>query len=136
MKKGFACGVFDLYHPGHVLMLKECREQCDHLTVAINTADAFDYDINPGKRAPIFTADEREMILSSVKYVDSVCFYSTEEELTKIMSDGTFDVRFLGDDYRGKPITAPDAIGEIYYTNRDHGFSTTKFFERIQGRLK
>ena len=136
MKKGFACGVFDLYHPGHVLMLEECKTQCDHLTVAINTAEAFDYDINPGKRKPIFTAEERKTVLSSIKYVDVVCFYSSEEELTKIMQNGAFDVRFLGDDYKGKPITAAAAIPEIYYTNRNHGFSTTLFFDRIRERLK
>lgn len=136
MRKGFACGVFDLYHPGHVLMLEECKTHCDHLTVAINTAQSFNFDINPGKRAPIFSAEERKIVLSSVKYVDAVCFYSTEDELTEIMSNGGFEVRFLGDDYKGKPITAPNAIPELFYTNRDHGYSTTQFFERIEAGLK
>lgn len=136
MIRGFACGVFDLYHPGHVLMLAECKTQCGHLTLALNTAEAFDYDVNPGKREPVFTPDERKLVLESIKYVDQVIFYSSEVELEKIMRNGNFDVRFLGEDYRGKPITAGDAIPKIYYNNRDHGFSTTQIFERVAARVK
>ena len=136
MIRGFACGVFDLYHPGHVLMLQECAEYCDHLTVAINTAENFDVHINPGKRKPVFTADERKMIISSIRYVDDVKFYNTEEQLTEMMRKGGFDVRFLGDDYRGKPITASDAIPNIHYLDRSHGYSTTEVLQRINDRLK
>lgn len=135
MIRGFACGVFDFYHPGHMLMLKECAENCDHLTVAINTADNFDEKINPGKRKPIFSAEERKMIIASIKYVDEVVFYSSEDELIELMSTGRFDIRFLGDDYRGKPITAGEAIPEIHYLDRSHGYSTTGILNRIKERL-
>lgn len=135
MIRGFACGVFDFYHPGHVWMLKECAENCDHLTVAINTADNFDEKINPGKRKPIFSAEERKMIIASIKFVDEVVFYSSEDELTELMSTGRFDIRFLGDDYRGKPITAGEAIPKIHYLDRSHGYSTTAILNRIKERL-
>jgi len=135
MIRGFACGVFDLYHPGHVYMLKDCKGQCDHLTVAINKAENIDYAVNPGKRAPIFSPDERKLVIESTRYVDAVLFYNSEEELTEIMETGNFDVRFLGDDYKGKKITAPHAITNIYYIDRSHGYSTTSIFERIIKRL-
>lgn len=135
MIRGFACGVFDIYHPGHVLMLRECAAYCDHLTVAINTAENFDDRINPGKRKPVFTAEERKMVISSIGYVDEVVFYGSENELTEIMSSGGFNIRFLGDDYRGKPITAPDAIPKIHYLDRGHGYSTTAILDRIKERL-
>lgn len=136
MKRGFACGVFDLYHPGHVLMLEESRSNCDHLTVAINRAKAYDFKINPGKRAPIFTPEERALVLRSVKYVDEVVFYNSEDELTELMQSGKFDIRFLGDDYRGKPITAPEAISEIYYLDRSHGYSTSDCLKRIHSSFE
>jgi len=136
MIRGFACGVFDLYHPGHVLMLRECATHCDHLTVALNKAENFDSRINPGKQKPVYTAEERRMIITSIKYVDKVIFYQTEEELTEIMTNGNFDVRFLGDDYRGKPITAPHSIQKIHYLDRSHGYSTTYILDRIKERLK
>lgn len=135
MIRGFACGVFDIYHPGHVLMLRECAAHCDHLTVAINTAENFDNRINPGKRKPVFTAEERKMVISSIGYVNEVVFYESEDELTDIMSKGGFNIRFLGDDYRGKPITAPDAIPKTHYLDRSHGYSTTAILDRIKERL-
>lgn len=135
MIRGFACGVFDLYHPGHVLMLEECSRHCNHLTIAINRAVAFDEGINPGKRAPFFTPEERMLILHSVRYVDEVLFYETEDELTHIMSTGGFDLRFLGDDYKGRPITAADAIPAIHYIDRSHGYSTSRIVQRIKESL-
>lgn len=134
MIRGFACGVFDLYHPGHVLMLRECSENCDHLTLALNTADDIDPNVNPGKRQPIFSLEERQMVLESVKYIDEICSYSSEEELTKLMNSGNFNIRFLGDDYKGKKITAPGAIEKIYYLDRSHGFSSTAIVNRILKR--
>jgi len=132
MIRGFACGVFDLYHPGHVLMLRDCKAHCDHLTVALNRSENFDQDINPGKRKPFFTLEERRMVLESIKYVDEIIDYQTEEELTEIMSTGNYDVRFLGDDYEGKPITAGEAIKQIVYIDRSHGYSTSKLVEQIR----
>ncbi len=134
MIRGFACGVFDLYHPGHVLMLRDCKMHCDHLTVAINRAEEFSDEINPGKRPPFFTAEERKLVLESVRYVDEILFYSTEEELTELMREGGYDVRFLGDDYHGRPITAGDAIPKIVYIDRSHGYSTSDMVERIRGK--
>jgi glycerol-3-phosphate cytidylyltransferase len=136
MIRGFACGVFDLYHPGHVLMLRECRQHCDHLTIAINKATQFDSHINPGKRAPFFNTDERRLILESIRYVDETLLYETEEELTEIMRSGNFDVRFLGDDYKGRPITAEDAITRIHFIDRSHGYSTSMYVQRFSERLK
>lgn len=117
-------------------MLEECKAHCNHLTIALNRAVSFDPDVNPGKRQPFFTVEERAQVLRSVRYVDEVVFYETEEELTELMRSGGFDVRFLGDDYRGRPITAPDAIPHIHYIDRSHGYSTSGIVERIQARLK
>jgi len=132
MIRGFACGVFDLYHPGHVLMLRDCKKHCDHLTVALNRSENFDEAINPGKRKPFFTLAERKLVLDSIKYVDEIIDYQTEEELTEIMSTGNYDVRFLGDDYKGNPITAAEAIKKIIYIDRSHGYSTSKLVEQIK----
>jgi len=135
MIRGFACGVFDLYHPGHVFMLRDCKAHCNHLTVAINRAENFDYSVNPGKRRPIFTAEERKLVIESIRYVDEVVFYNSEDELTELMRSGNFDIRFLGEDYKGSKITAPKAIENIQYLDRSHGYSTTAIFDRIKERL-
>ena len=132
MKIGFACGVFDLFHAGHVLMLQECRKNCDYLIVALNTAEHFDEHINPGKNKPVFTLEERKLIVSSCKYVDEVITYATEEELLRILIEMKVDIRFLGSDYKGRSITGSELPIEIYYTDRSHGLSTSTYLKRIR----
>lgn len=135
MKVGFACGVFDLFHAGHVLMLQECKSQCDYLIVAVNSAEGFDPAINPGKKTPIYNLEHRKLILESCKYVDEVMVYSSEEELEQILNSRSINIRFLGEDYRGKLITAPEAVKDIYYTQRGHGLSTSYYRNLIANNL-
>jgi glycerol-3-phosphate cytidylyltransferase len=127
MKIGFACGVFDLFHAGHVLMLKECKEHCDYLIVALNKAENISAAINPGKKKPLFTIEERTLIMASCRYVDEVLVYNSEEELLDIMKSKKIDVRFLGEDYKGRAITGEELGIDIYYTNRGHGLSTSHY---------
>jgi glycerol-3-phosphate cytidylyltransferase len=131
MKIGFTCGVFDLFHAGHVLMLKECKEHCDYFIVALNRAENISEKINPNKKKPIFTIEERVLIMDSCKYVNEVITYNSEEELLEILKNKKIDIRFLGDDYKGKPITGADLNIEIYYTNRSHGLSTSLYRSRL-----
>lgn len=106
MIKGFACGVFDLYHAGHALMLKECSENCDYLVVGLNAAT----ETKDGKNKPIFPLEQRKIILASIKYINEIVVYYSEEELTNILKEWKFDIRFLGDDYKDKKITDSGAV--------------------------
>ncbi len=81
MKRGFACGIFDLFHAGHVMMLKECKSRCDYLIVGLNSANEIDYSITPNKNRPVFSVHNRRMILESCRYVDEVVVYHNEEQL-------------------------------------------------------
>jgi glycerol-3-phosphate cytidylyltransferase len=130
-KIGFACGVFDLFHLGHVLMLEECKQNCDFLVIALNKAENFSSVINPDKKKPIFNFEERKRIMESCKHVDLVISYTSETELLSLLTTLGINIRFLGDDYRGKPITGKDLDIEIYYTDRSHGLSTKMYREKI-----
>jgi glycerol-3-phosphate cytidylyltransferase len=132
MKKGFACGMFDVFHPGHVLMLKECKEHCDYLMIGLNTAENISNEINPGKNKPIFSFEERKLVLSSCKYVDEIVKYTSEDELIELLTNSNLDVRFLGDDYKGEKITGPDIPLHIHYIDRSHGYSTSKCLQWIR----
>jgi len=129
MKIGFACGVFDLFHAGHVLMLQECKCNCDFLIVALNEGISLTND----KNNPIYSINERKIILESCKYVDKVLTYSSESELSNIIQENNIDIRFLGDDYQDgkKNITASELSKEIYIISRNHGISTSKIRETI-----
>jgi glycerol-3-phosphate cytidylyltransferase len=131
MKIGFACGIFDLFHAGHVLMFKESKQHCDYLIVALNKGDNIDYNINPDKKPPLYSVEERKLLLESCKYIDEVIIYNSEEELLDIMKSRKIDIRFLGDDYRGKKITGSELNIPIHYIDRSHGYSSSKIRERI-----
>jgi len=132
MKIGFTCGVFDLFHAGHVLMLKECKEHCDYLIVAVNRAENISAAINPGKKQkPIFSPEERVTIMQSCRYVNEVLMYNSEEELLNILNSKNISIRFLGDDYKSKPITGAELKIEIYYTDRSHGLSTSYYRKKL-----
>lgn len=132
MKKGFICGVFDLFHYGHILALRECRSYCDHLTVAVNKAENIDPLINPGKKPPIFSCEQRVELLKECRLVDEVLVYNSEDELLELLKNGGFTIRFLGDDYRDKPITGKELTREVHYTDRSHGLSSTFFKEKLK----
>jgi glycerol-3-phosphate cytidylyltransferase len=131
MKVGFACGVFDLFHAGHVLMLQECKANCDYLIVALNRAENISEKINPGKQKPIFTIEERVLIMKACRFVDEVMTYNTEDELLDILKTKNINIRFLGEDYRGKAITGSELNMELYYTDRSHGLSTSLYKSKL-----
>ena len=69
MRKGFTCGAFDLLHAGHIVMLKEAKENCDYLIVGLQTDPSID---RQEKNQPVQSVYERYMQLQAVKYVDEI----------------------------------------------------------------
>jgi glycerol-3-phosphate cytidylyltransferase-like family protein len=67
----------------------------------------------------------------SIKYIDEVVTYQTEDELLKLIEFYKPDVRILGDDYIGKRFTGDHIPMEIIYTTRSHNWSTTKIKDLI-----
>jgi glycerol-3-phosphate cytidylyltransferase len=128
MIKGFTCGAMDLLHPGHVLMLKECREQCDFLIVGLQTDPTLD---RPEKNKPIETVEERRIRLEGCRYVDQVITYSTEADLYELLKNLEIDVRFIGADWKDKDFTGKDLPIKIIFNTRDHSYSSTNLRQRI-----
>ena len=67
----------------------------------------------------------------SIKHIDEVYMYQTEEELYELMKTFDCDVRILGEDYLGKDFTGSDLRAKVIYTTRSHEWSTTKFKDLI-----
>ena len=124
MKKGFVAGNFDVIHPGYIKMFKECKYNCDEFTLFLHSDPSIE---RPHKLKPILDLDERVEILSSIKYIDKIKTYTYESELYKLIKNGDYTVRFLGNDYKNKSFTGDDMKIPIHFVNRDHGWSTTKF---------
>jgi glycerol-3-phosphate cytidylyltransferase len=135
---GFTASAFDLCHAGHMLMLKDAKNVCDYLIVALHDdpSDVSDlgYRLETGnkpKNRPIMSLEERKEILEGTKYVDEVIIYRTEAELYDLLQTLKFDVRILGSDWEGKPYTGHDLPHKAYFHNRSHNYSTSELRERV-----
>ena len=104
-KTGFTCGAMDLLHAGHILMLQDCKSQCEHLIVGIHTNPQLD-------RIP----------------------YETEADLIELLKAVPIDIRFVGSDWKDKPFTGYDLPGMLektFYNDRAHDYSSSGLRKRI-----
>ena len=129
MKKGITFGAFDLFHAGHVLMLKEAKSICDYLIVCIQSDPSLD---RVEKNKPIQSLIEREIQVSACTYVDEIIIYDSEEDVLKIIETVDWDVRILGEEYRDKEFTGRDqTLDKCYFNKRPHNFSSSELRERV-----
>ena len=133
MKVGITFSTFDLFHAGHVIMLKEAKQHCDHLIVALQTDPTNDRPDT--KNHPIQSLFERYEQLLACRYVDQIIPYERESEVLDILLSYSIDVRLIGEEYKnqefsGKEICQQKNI-EIIYNSRKHSFSTTELRNRI-----
>ncbi len=129
---GIIAGNFDVIHPGYIKMFKECKSYCKQFIVLLHTDPSIE---RPEKLKPILTKEERTEVLTSIRYIDGIAYYTYEKELVDLIKSLSPDIRFLGDDYRGKTYTGFELDIPIHYLNRDHGWSTTKFKKLIADTL-
>ena len=132
-KKGIIAGNFDVIHPGYIKMFKECKSYCEDFIILLHSDPSIE---RPHKIKPILSVEERTEVLSSIKYIDGVRTYTFEDELVQLIKELEPDIRFLGDDYRGKTYTGFELNTPVHYLNRDHGWSTTKFKKLIHDGVK
>lgn len=126
--RGVVAGAFDIIHPGYVRLFAEAKRVCTNLTVALHVDPSIDRHT---KLKPVLSVGERSLILRSIRYVDEVVPYATEDDLYAILKTGSFDVRFLGEDYRGNAITGSDLDIDIHWVDRSHSYSATNMKRAI-----
>jgi glycerol-3-phosphate cytidylyltransferase len=93
--KGYTTGVFDLFHVGHLNVLKQSKELCNHLVVGVTTDELVSY-----KNTEAFISfEERIQIVEAIKYVDEIC---AQENMNKMEAweKIKFDVVFVGSDWK------------------------------------
>jgi len=126
---GFTCSCFDLLHAGHILMLKDAKNQCDYLVVGLQIDPTIDRP--KVKNKPIQSLTEREIMLKAIKYVDEIIIYNTEKDLYELLKKLKPDIRILGSDYINKDFTGNDLNIKIYYHNRNHNYSSSNLRKKI-----
>lgn len=96
-KVGYTTGVFDLFHIGHLNILRNAKELCEYLIVGVSTDEVVE---EYKHKTPIIPFEERKAIVEAIKYVDYVV---TQSSMDKYEAWETyhFDVIFHGDDWKG-----------------------------------
>ena len=136
-KIGFTSGVYDLFHIGHLNILKRAKEQCDFLIVGVSTDEVV---VNNKNKKPVISFEERAKIVESIKYVDKVIpqiNYGVDEKI-KIASDNDINVMFVGSDWKGTPKwnelekKLNDMNIDVIYLPHTDGISSTELVKKIK----
>ena len=126
-KIGYTTGVFDMFHIGHLNVLKRAKEQCDYLIVGVSTDELVESYKN---KRPIVPFAERLAIVSAIKYVDQVV-PQTSMDKAEAWNRLHFDAVFHGDDWKGSDLyndiaSKLDAVGcELVFLPHTEGVSST-----------
>lgn len=97
MRIGYAPGVYDLFHVGHLNILRHARSQCDYLIAGAVSDEMAEFA--KGRR-PVVPLAERLEILKSIRYIDQVHAETVPDKIDTWREVG-FDIIFKGDDWRG-----------------------------------
>lgn len=125
---GFTCGTFDLLHTGHAIMLKECKNYCDHLIVGVQSDPSID---RKEKNKPIQAFEERVIMVQAVRWVDEIVQYDTESDLYDLLKKLSIDIRMVGADWAGKKFTGHDLPIKVVFNSRDHEYSSSRLRKRV-----
>lgn len=99
-KVGYTTGVFDMFHIGHLNIIKRAKEQCDYLIVGVSTDELVQEYKN---KKPIIPFYERCEIVKALEYVDKVVAQENRDKFWA-WKKLDFDVMFVGDDWKGKSL--------------------------------
>lgn len=98
-KIGYTTGVFDMFHIGHLNILKRAKEQCNYLIVGVTTDALCE---NRKHKKPIICEKDRVAIVESIRYVDKVVLQEDMDKFTAVQKYNA-DAVFVGSDWKGTP---------------------------------
>jgi len=127
MRRVITYGTFDMFHIGHLNLLKRAKTLGDELVVAIST-DAFNE--LKGKKT-LIPFEERKQIVEAIKYVDRVIPEESWEQKEKDIKEYNIDIFTMGDDWSGKFDFLQEQC-EVIYLSRTEDISTTSLKENLK----
>ena len=132
MKRIFVNGTFDLLHKAHIEMLNYASSLGDYLLVAIDT-DRRVRELK-GNDRPIYNQNDRKYILESLKAVDEVVLFDSEQELINIVKEYQPDTMVKGSDHRSSTIEGIEYIKTLTFFERRQEYATSKTIQDIINR--
>lgn len=130
---GYTTGVYDMFHIGHLNLLKRAKEQCDYLIVGVSTDELVQHDKH---KTPIIPFKDRCAIVEAIRYVDLVVPQTNKNKL-KAWQQFQFQRMFVGSDWQGTDTWKHfeeqfQPLGvEIVYLSHTDGISSTILRDKI-----
>lgn len=137
-KIGYTTGVFDLFHIGHLNILKKAKEQCEYLIVGVSTDEVVE---KYKHKVPIIPYEERKKIVEAIKYVDEVIPQTSIDKI-EALKKLDFNVMFHGDDWKGSELYKKIEYEfnkkgvEIVFLPYTSGISSTELIKKIERKVK
>lgn len=132
-KIGYTTGVFDMFHIGHLNILKRAKEQCEYLIVGVTTDDLCEKN---KKKRPVICEQDRVAIVEAIRYVDRVVLQENMNKLSAVRKYNV-DAVFVGSDWKGAPSWERyeqefAQVGcDVVYLAHTNGISSTVLRERL-----
>lgn len=130
---GYTTGVFDMFHIGHLNILKKAKSMCDYLIVGVSTDELVQSEKN---KTPIIPYEDRVEIVKSIKFVDEVV-PQTDKNKLDAWGKYKFTRMFVGSDWKGTAVWnkleedfSPLGVEIVYFDHTD-GISSTKLRDRL-----
>jgi rfaE bifunctional protein nucleotidyltransferase chain/domain len=127
MKVIWTNGCFDILHRGHIELFKFCKSQGDYLVVGIDTDKRVKE--NKGPDRPFNKEEDRSFFLESIKYIDKVVMFSSDEELGQRLVENGVDIMIVGSDWQGKRVVGEEKVNKVLFFDRIGTYSTTNILE-------
>lgn len=131
---GYTTGVFDMFHIGHLNILRRAKSECDYLIVGVSTDELVEHEKN---KTPIIPFDERCKIVEAIKYVDKVVPQNDKNKL-EAWNRLHFNKMFVGSDWKGsiawehyEQELIPLGVDIVYFSHTD-GISSSMLREKLQ----
>lgn len=135
---GYTTGVYDMFHIGHLNILRRAKEQCDYLIVGVSTDELVQHDKH---KTPIIPFAERMKIVEAIRYVDKVVPQLDKNKMAA-WDKFHFNKMFVGSDWKGTETWkhfeeqfAPFGV-EIVYLDHTDGISSTILREKLSNTVK
>lgn len=135
-KIGYTTGVYDMFHIGHLNILRRAKEQCEYLIVGVSTDENVQLYKN---KTPVIPYEQRKSIVEAIRYVDQVV---PQENMDKFSAweKYHFDAIFHGDDWKGSDMyneieAKLKAVGcDLVFLPHTDGISTSQIVQKVHGK--
>ncbi|MBQ6226484.1 MAG: adenylyltransferase/cytidyltransferase family protein [Bacteroidaceae bacterium] len=130
---GYTTGVFDMFHIGHLNILRRAKERCDYLIVGVSTDECVQ---SYKHKTPIIPYEQRAAIVEAIKYVDEVVPQESMDKMA-FLKKRHFDVMFHGAEWKGTELYNRYEIefaqygARIEYLPHTDGISSSMLREKI-----